>query len=133
MCRGQLCYLHLNALNRNKRDEERREREKTFLSAWGNKTAPRISPLAPLHWNHLCVLGERSEGATMQLTARGLAPKALGEPALVCAPPQSCMLRPRGLGRRGPHGAAASQGPAVTTRRLRGHRALPAACKRTEL
>lgn len=39
--------------------------------------------MAELQRSHLCTLGERSEGATIQLTTCGATPKPLREPALV--------------------------------------------------
>lgn len=68
--------------------------------------------MAKLHCSHLCMLGERSEGATIQLTARGARPKPL-ESHHWSVPPQSCMHGPRG-----PFCAAASERPPVTTHHL---------------
>lgn len=62
------------------------------------------------------VYGERSEGATIQLTTCGVCPK-LSESQ--CVPPQSCMHKPRG-----PCCAAASERPPVTTRHLWGYSVL---------
>lgn len=79
--------------------------------------------MAQLHGSHLCTLGERSEGAAIQLTTGGVDPKPL-ERQRWSIPPQSCMLRPRG-----PRCAAASERPPVTTRHLWGAMfSLPTVC-----
>lgn len=70
--------------------------------------------MAQFHGSHLCTLGERSEGATIQLTTCGACPKPC-ESQHWCVPPQSCMHGPRG-----PHCAAASERPPVTTHHLWG-------------
>lgn len=79
--------------------------------------------MAQLHGSHLCTLGERSEGAAIQLTTGGVGPKP-SERQRWSIPPQSCMLRPRG-----PRCAAASERPPVTTRHLWGAMfSLPTVC-----